>query len=185
MGDFALFNRPNSCTRAEALVCCAHGRSMDKHGNVRFCALRCGPLRSRHRRHRLDTLPIAPHHQPRAVIAKRFGPSRMSNHARKTLNICRKPRRYIPDLVFEHKSDFQCPLCERERSRPGYLALGATKLARDLAHALASDAGSKDPFLINTHFRILSRSKRRSIVSLLARCFTNCDSSSWTCFRGA
>src|SRR5215470_14740212 len=52
--------------------------------------LRCCPLRSRHRRHRLDTLPIARHHQPSAVIAKRFGPSRMSDHACKTINICTK-----------------------------------------------------------------------------------------------
>src|SRR5215831_14672830 len=33
--------------------------------------LRRCPLRSRHRRHRIDTLAIAWHHQPGAVIAKR------------------------------------------------------------------------------------------------------------------
>src|SRR5215470_2783823 len=76
--------------------------------------LRCCPLRSRHRRHRLDTLPIARHHQPGAVIAKRFGPSRMSDHACKTINICRKPRRYVSRFCQTHLS---LPMLKSESSQ--------------------------------------------------------------------
>src|SRR5215471_1287130 len=76
--------------------------------------LRCCPLRSRHRRHRLDTLPIARHHQPSAVIAKRFGPSRMSDHACKTINICRKPRRYVSRFCQTHLS---LPMLKSESSQ--------------------------------------------------------------------
>src|SRR6516164_1090106 len=76
--------------------------------------LRCCPLRSRHRRHRLDTLPIARHHQPSAVIAKRFGPSRMSDHACKTINICRKSRRYVSRFCQTHLS---LPMLKSESSQ--------------------------------------------------------------------
>src|SRR5215471_19664464 len=76
--------------------------------------LRCCPLRSRHRRHRLDTLPIARHHQPSAVIAKRFGPPRMSDHACKTINICRKPRRYVSRFCQTHLS---LPMLKSESSQ--------------------------------------------------------------------
>src|ERR1700760_4368108 len=76
--------------------------------------LRCSPLRSRHRRHRLNTLPIARHHQPSAVIAKRFGPSRMSDDACKTLNICRKSRRYVSRFCQTHLS---LPVLKSESSQ--------------------------------------------------------------------
>src|SRR4029077_19032610 len=76
--------------------------------------LRCSPLRSRHRRHRLNTLPIARHHQPSAVIAKRFGPSRMSDDTCKTLNICRKSRRHVSRFCETHLS---LPVLKSESSQ--------------------------------------------------------------------
>src|SRR6476619_822172 len=49
-----------------------------------------------------DTLAIARHHQTGAVIAKRFGSVRVPDHARKTLNIRRKPRRHVPRFCQTH-----------------------------------------------------------------------------------
>src|SRR6201989_1941811 len=99
--------------------------------------LRCSPLRSRHRRHRLNTLPIARHHQPSAVIAKRFGPSRMSDDACKTLNICRKSRRYVSRFCQTHLS---LPMLKSEssqiydscRQRPRHS--DSVRLGRDSKH---------------------------------------------------
>jgi hypothetical protein len=58
--------------------------------------LGCCALRRRHRRHGLDALAMARHHQTGAVIAKRFGPGRVPDHADQTINKCRKPRRHVP-----------------------------------------------------------------------------------------
>ena len=54
--------------------------------------LRRRPLRRRNRRHRLNALALARHHQTQAIIAKRLGPVRMPDHARERLHIGRKPR---------------------------------------------------------------------------------------------
>jgi hypothetical protein len=45
------------------------------------------PFRRRNRRHRLDTLALARHHEPHAIIAKRSGPVRVPDHARQALDI--------------------------------------------------------------------------------------------------
>jgi DNA topoisomerase III len=49
------------------------------------------PFRRRNRRHRLDALALARHHQPHAIIAKRFNPIRVPDYARQTLDVRRKP----------------------------------------------------------------------------------------------
>jgi len=57
--------------------------------------LRRRPFRRRNRRHWLDALARARHHQPHAIIAKRFGSIGVANHRRQTLDIRRKPRRRV------------------------------------------------------------------------------------------
>src|SRR6202007_1216545 len=64
----------------------------------------CRPIRSRHSRHRLNALAIARHHQTGAVIAKRFGSSRVPDHADQTINKSRKPQRHIPRFRQTHLS---------------------------------------------------------------------------------
>jgi hypothetical protein len=54
--------------------------------------LRPNPRRRRHRRHRLDTLALARHHQPGAIIVQRFRAICMTNDARQSLDKGRKPR---------------------------------------------------------------------------------------------
>src|SRR5580704_4296149 len=50
------------------------------------------PFRRSNCRHRLDALTFARHHQPHAIIAKRFGPICVPDYARQTLDVRRKPR---------------------------------------------------------------------------------------------
>jgi hypothetical protein len=57
--------------------------------------LRRRPFRRRNRRQWLDALSRARHHQPDAIIAKRFGSIGVANHRRQALDIRRKPRRRI------------------------------------------------------------------------------------------
>jgi hypothetical protein len=51
-----------------------------------------GSFWRRNRRHRLDALAFARHHQTGAIILKRLGPVRMANHARQPFDIRHKPR---------------------------------------------------------------------------------------------
>ena len=46
--------------------------------------------RCRHRRHRLDALALARHHQPAAVVAQRLDPVGMADHPGQALDIARK-----------------------------------------------------------------------------------------------
>ena len=57
----------------------------------RLMLSRC-PSRRRHRRHRLDALALARHHQAEAIISQRAGTVRVTNHAHKPLDVSRKPR---------------------------------------------------------------------------------------------
>jgi hypothetical protein len=52
--------------------------------------LRCRPFRCRNRRHWLDALARARRHQPRAIIAKRFGSIGVTNHRRQTLSMIQR-----------------------------------------------------------------------------------------------
>src|SRR5213592_2363438 len=54
--------------------------------------LGCGPLWRCDRCHRLHAFALARHHQTQAIIAKRLGPVRMPDHARKPRHIGRKSR---------------------------------------------------------------------------------------------
>ena len=54
--------------------------------------LRRRSLRCRHRRHRLDALALARQHQANAIVTQRPHPIRMADHARKSLDIARKPQ---------------------------------------------------------------------------------------------
>src|SRR6185503_6070082 len=47
--------------------------------------------RPRHRRHRLHALALARQHEPRAIVAQRTDPILVADHARKPLDIGRKP----------------------------------------------------------------------------------------------
>src|SRR5260370_35602135 len=52
--------------------------------------LRRRPGRRRDRRHRLNTLALARHHQASAVVAQRGDPIGVADHARQALDITRK-----------------------------------------------------------------------------------------------
>src|SRR5438876_3111592 len=54
--------------------------------------LGCGPFWRCDRCHRLHAFALARHHQTQAIIAKRLGPVRMPDHARKPRHIGRKSR---------------------------------------------------------------------------------------------
>src|SRR5487761_2240435 len=54
--------------------------------------LRRRPFRRRNRRHRLDALALARHHQAHTIVPQRPGPVGVSNHARQPLDITHKSR---------------------------------------------------------------------------------------------
>ena len=74
----------------------ANTRSSDQPPEPMKCSsdwmLRRNPRRRRDRRQRLHTLALARHHQARAIIPQWTLAILVADHARKTLDISRKPR---------------------------------------------------------------------------------------------